>query len=55
MAFYNIAQKANYYGNQLRTGRDKNGRFLTKRQKSFRAGFVKAFNNSARAYKSKHK
>lgn len=55
MAFYTPADKARYYGNQLKTGTDKTGKSLTKRQRSFRAGYVSAFNDGVRAFKSKTK
>lgn len=55
MAFYNIVERRNYYGNQLKEGKDKDGKPLTKRQRAYRAGFLKASNNAIRAYKSKER
>ena len=53
--FYNPKQKADYYGNQLKSGKDKDGKDLTKRQKAFRAGYLKSYHNSVGAYKSQQK
>lgn len=52
--FYNPKEKANYYGNQLKSGIDSNGKALTKRQKSFRAGYLKAYHASVSAYYAKN-
>ena len=55
MSFYTPADKAKYYGNQLKTKQDKNGTPLTKRQLAYRAGFVSCFSDSVAAFKSKDK
>lgn len=55
MSFYTPADKAKYYGNQLKSGKDKDGKDLTKRQKAYRAGYCSAFGDGAAAHKSKLK
>lgn len=52
--FYTPDEKRKYYGNQLRTGRDKDGKPLTQRQKSFRAGYCAAANDGTAAYYAKN-
>ena len=52
--FYTPDEKRKYYGNQLKTGKDKNGKPLTQRQKSYRAGYVSAANDSTSAYYAKN-
>lgn len=49
------AEKRKYYGDQLKTGKDKDGKTLTKNQRSFRAGYCKAVGDGVAAYKSKNK
>lgn len=51
---YTSDEKRKYYGNQLRTGRDKSGKPLTQRQKAYRAGYCSAANDGTAAYYAKN-
>ena len=53
--FYTPDDKRKYYGKQLKTGKDKDGKDLTKRQKAYRAGYLSAFGDGVGAYKAKQK
>ena len=52
--FYTPDEKRKYYGNQLRTGKDANGKPLTQRQKAYRSGYCSAANDGTAAYYAKN-
>ena len=54
VTLYNPYEKRQYYGNQLKTGKDKDGKPLTKRQKAFRSGFIKLWKDSRDASAAKY-
>lgn len=57
MAFtvYTPAEKRKYYGDSLKSGKDKNGKNLTQRQKAWRAGYCRAVGDGVAAFKSKER
>lgn len=52
---YTPAEKRKYYGDQLKSGKDKDGKSLTERQRSYRAGYCSAVGDGVAAFKSKER
>lgn len=54
VTLYNPYEKRKYYGEQLKSGKDKDGKPLSKRQKAFRAGYVKSWKDNRNAGAKKY-
>lgn len=50
---YNPSEKGIMYAGDLKTGKDIHDRELTDTQKAYRSGYLKAQNDSAKAYKAR--
>lgn len=54
VTLYNPYEKLQYYGKQLKSGKDKDGKPLNKRQKAYRAGYVKPWKDNRNAGAKKY-